>query len=183
MTWWFGPAFTDPFTPREPLAAANEQYRPPVLLELLRYLGLTTQSSTTPSAENTSTSSPLFQLPPELRDEIYRFALLSPNTTLSLLTTSQQQPSRETDSSTYQQQRMAPCPKSTSNLSPSRSSRKFSINNRGTSGTDQQHRHQHRLPTITRPRKSSTTTPHPCILDRSHESSKTKRLPRMVWRW
>lgn len=86
MTWWFGPAFTDPGTPRGSLLS-NSTPHVSILSELLRCLGLTKQQST-PST--VTSASPLLQLPPELRDEIYRFALLSSNTTLSLLTTSHQ---------------------------------------------------------------------------------------------
>lgn len=86
MTWWFGPGLSDPGTPRE-LYPDRKAHHSPLLSELLRFLGLTKQSTNPSSNIPTST---LLRLPPELRDEIYRFALLSPDTTLSLLTTSHQ---------------------------------------------------------------------------------------------
>jgi len=88
MSWWFGPAFTDPDTPRGLPPATNQSQHPSLLSELLRCLGLWKQSTSSPTTN--TPASPLLNLPPELRDEIYRFALLSPNTILSLLTTSQQ---------------------------------------------------------------------------------------------
>lgn len=86
MTWWFGPAFTDPDTPRG-LYPDHKAHRTSLLSELLRSFGLTKQYNIPYSSTTTSS---LLRLPPELRDEIYRFALLSPDTTLSLLSTSHQ---------------------------------------------------------------------------------------------
>jgi hypothetical protein len=83
MSWWAWPS--NIFLPYN-----NNIQQPSFLSELLRIVCLTPRSSaTTPSVtDNLAPTSPLLQLPPELRDEIYRFALLSSNTTLSLLTTS-----------------------------------------------------------------------------------------------
>ena len=86
MIWWFGPASTDPGTPRG-LELAHKSHHKSVLSELLRSLGLAKQNAI---PLNNPSASSLLRLPPELRDEIYRFALLSPGTTLSLLTTSHQ---------------------------------------------------------------------------------------------
>lgn len=85
MSCWFWPAITDQ-------RSDNDVQQPTLLTELLRTFGLAPPAfHTTPQkADNLASLSPLLQLPPELRDEIYRFALVNPNTTLPLLTTSQQ---------------------------------------------------------------------------------------------
>lgn len=83
MSWWTQSADTEPDT--KPSSSHRRNGHSTILTELLRTFGFAHFR-----AHTDILASPFLLLPPELRDHIYRFALLSPNTTLSLLTTSRQ---------------------------------------------------------------------------------------------